>query len=211
MTKKEIYFKIQKIFDSIYPDADCSLDYTEAWDLLVATQLAAQCTDARVNLVTPALFERYPTPRDFANAEIGELEALIRSTGFFRNKAKNLKACGQVLCREFGGVVPDTMEELLRLPGVGRKTANLVLGDIFGKGGVVVDTHAGRIARRLGFTKNTDPTKVEFDLAKIIPEKSQTHFCHQLVWHGRAVCTARSPKCEECPVNGYCKKAGVAK
>ena len=206
MTSKEKYKKIQEIFDEIYADADCSLAYTDPWQLLVATQLAAQCTDARVNLVTPSLFKKYPTPRAFAEAKIEELEDAIRSTGFFRNKAKNLKACGQMLCSKFDSKVPDTMEELLQLPGVGRKTANLVLGDIFGKGGVVVDTHAGRIARRFGFTKNTDPTKVEFDLAKIIPAANQTKFCHQLVWHGRAICTARSPKCEECPVKAYCKE-----
>lgn len=206
MKAKEKYEKIQEIFDDIYADADCSLDYKDPWELLVATQLAAQCTDARVNLVTPALFEKYPTPKSFAEADIGELEDAIRSTGFFRNKAKNLKACGKMLCEEFDSKVPDTMEELLKLPGVGRKTANLVLGDIFGKGGVVVDTHAGRIARRFGFTKNTDPTKVEFDLAKIIPAEKQTRFCHQLVWHGRALCTARSPKCGQCPVKDYCKE-----
>lgn len=204
MKAKDKYKKIQEVFDEIYAEAECSLDYTDPWELLVATQLSAQCTDARVNLVTPALFEKFPTPKAFADAEIGELEEAIRSTGFFRNKAKNLKACGKMLCEDFGAKVPNTMEELLRLPGVGRKTANLVLGDIFGKGGVVVDTHAGRIARRFGFTKNTDPTKVEFDLAKIIPAENQTRFCHQLVWHGRAICTARSPKCGECPVRDYC-------
>lgn len=206
MKVKEKYEKIQEIFDEIYPDAGCSLDYTDPWQLLVATQLSAQCTDARVNTVTPSLFKKYPTPRAFAEADIKELEDAIRSTGFFRNKAKNLKACGQMLCGEFGSRVPDTMEELLRLPGVGRKTANLVLGDIFGKGGVVVDTHAGRLARRFGFTKNTDPTKVEFDLMKIIPEHKRTRFCHQLVWHGREICTARTPKCGECPVKAYCKE-----
>ena len=211
MTKKDTFFKIKEIFDGIYSEADCTLDYTKAWELLVATQLAAQCTDARVNLVTPALFERYPTPQDFAEADIPELESLIHSTGFFRNKAKNLKACGKMICEEYAGEVPDTMEELLKLPGVGRKTANLVLGDIFGKGGVVVDTHAGRIARRIGFTKNTDPAKVETDLAKIIPLENQTRFCHQLVLHGRDVCTSRSPKCGACPIKDYCKKIGIEK
>ena len=206
MKTKEKYEKIQNIFDKIYADASCSLNYKNPWELLVATQLSAQCTDARVNLVTPALFGEFPTPKAFADADIGELEDAIRPTGFFRNKAKNLKACGKMLCEEFDSKVPDDMDKLLKLPGVGRKTATLILGDIFGKGGVVVDTHAGRIARRFGFTKNTDPTKVEFDLAKVIPAVNQTRFCHQLVWHGRALCTARSPKCGECPVRIYCKE-----
>lgn len=204
MDKRTKVKNIRAIFDLTYPDADCTLDYDDAFHLLVATQLAAQCTDARVNLVTPALFARFPDPAAFAAASIGELEELIRSTGFYHNKARNLKACGEVLCAEFGGKVPDTMEELLRLPGVGRKTANLVLGDIFGKPGIVVDTHAGRLARRIGLTKNQNPTKVEFDLLKIVPKDYQTRFCHQLVLHGRALCRASSPKCTECPIAPYC-------
>ncbi len=204
MDKKTKVKMIREIFDVLYPEADCTLDYKEAFHLLVATQLAAQCTDARVNLVTPALFAKYPDPAAFAAADIGELEELIRSTGFYHNKARNLKACGAVLCEEFGGQVPDTMEELLRLPGVGRKTANLVLGDIFGKPGIVVDTHAGRIARRIGLTKNQNPTKVEFDLLKIVPKDYQTRFCHQLVLHGRAICRSASPKCPDCPIAAYC-------
>lgn len=204
MDKRTKVKNIREIFDAIYPEADCTLDYKDAFHLLVATQLAAQCTDARVNLVTPALFEKYPDSASFAAADIKELEEMIRSTGFYHNKARNLKACGAVLCEEFGGEVPDTMEELLRLPGVGRKTANLVLGDIFGKPGIVVDTHAGRIARRIGLTKNENPTKVEFDLLKIVPSDYQTRFCHQLVLHGRAICRAGSPKCTECPIAEYC-------
>ncbi len=204
MNKKTKVEKIRTIFENIYPDADCTLDYKDAFQLLVATQLAAQCTDARVNQVTPALFQKYPDPAAFATAELSELEAMIRSTGFYHNKAKNLKACGVMLCREFGGKVPDTMEELLRLPGVGRKTANLVLGDIFGKPGIVVDTHAGRIARRIGLTKNENPTKVEFDLVKIVPPSYQTRFCHQLVMHGRALCRAAKPLCTTCPISPYC-------
>lgn len=202
-TKEKVKY-IREKFNVEYPDADCTLDYKDAFHLLVATQLAAQCTDARVNLVTPALFKRFPDPAAFAGADIEELENLIRSTGFYHNKARNLKACGEVLCREFSGRVPDTMEELLRLPGVGRKTANLVLGDIFGKPGIVVDTHAGRIARRIGLTKNQNPTKVEFDLLKIVPKDYQTKFCHQLVLHGRAVCRAASPKCTDCPIREVC-------
>ena len=204
MDKKTKVKKIREIFDIYYKEADCSLDFENAFHLLVATQLAAQCTDARVNLVTPALFEKYPDPAAFAAAEIEELERMIHSTGFYRNKARNLKACGAMLCAEYGGKVPDTMEELLKLPGVGRKTANLILGDIFGKPGIVVDTHAGRIARRIGLTKNQNPTKVEFDLIKIIPSDYQTQFCHQLVEHGRAVCKAQNPSCAICPISECC-------
>lgn len=204
MNKKDKVLKIREIFDDLYADADCSLDYKDPFQLLVATQLAAQCTDARVNLVTPALFAKYPDPAAFADADIHTLEELIRSTGFFHNKAKNLKACGEKLMSDFGGIVPDTMDELLTLPGVGRKTANLILGDIFGKPAIVVDTHAGRITKRIGLTKNTDPSKVEFDLKKIVPPEYQTRFCHQLVWHGRSLCTARSPKCDRCPLSGLC-------
>ncbi len=204
MDKKTKVKNIREIFEVLYPDAGCTLEYKDAFHLLVATQLAAQCTDARVNMVTPALFAKYPDPAAFAAADIRELEEMIRSTGFYHNKARNLKACGAMLCAEYGGEVPDKMEDLLRLPGVGRKTANLVLGDIFGKPGIVVDTHAGRIARRIGLTKNQNPTKVEFDLLKIVPKEYQTRFCHQLVLHGRALCRAASPKCTECPVASYC-------
>lgn len=204
MNKKDKVLKIREIFDDLYADADCSLDYKDPFQLLCATQLAAQCTDARVNLVTPALFAKYPDPAAFADADIHTLEELIRSTGFFHNKAKNLKACGKKLMSDFGGIVPDTMDELLTLPGVGRKTANLILGDIFAKPAIVVDTHAGRITKRIGLTKNTDPSKVEFDLKKIVPPEYQTRFCHQLVWHGRSLCTARSPKCDRCPLSGLC-------
>ncbi len=204
MDKKTKVLRLREIFDTLYPEAECTLDYKNPFHLLVATQLAAQCTDARVNLVTPALFEKFPDPAAFAAADIGALEEAIRSTGFYRNKARNLKNCGAMLCAEFGGQVPSTMEELLRLPGVGRKTANLILGDIFGKPGIVVDTHAGRIARRIGLTKNQNPTKVEFDLLKIVPEEYQSRFCHQLVLHGRALCRAASPKCDACPAKALC-------
>lgn len=205
MTNKEKYLKIQEIFDDIYGDADCSLDYENPFHLLVAVQLAAQCTDARVNMVTPALFERLPDAYAFANADVSLIEELIKSTGFYRNKAKNLKACAQKLISDFAGEVPDNMEDLLSLPGVGRKTANLIMGDIFGKGGVVVDTHCKRITKKIGFTKNDDPTKVEFDLDKIITKENQSRFCHQIVWHGREICIARRPKCEICPIKEYCR------
>ncbi len=202
--KKKRALSIIKIFDKVYSDADCTLDYSSALQLLIATQLAAQCTDARVNLVTPALFDRYKTVYDFASADPDELSSLIHSTGFYRNKTKNIIACCQKLISDFGGEVPKTMDELLSLPGVGRKTANLVLGDVFGIPGIVVDTHAGRLARRMGFTKNTDPYKVELDLLKIIPPEFQSEFCHQLVFHGREFCDARRPRCNECPIKDLC-------
>ncbi len=205
MTNKEKYLKIQEIFDDIYSDADCSLDYENPFHLLVAVQLAAQCTDARVNMVTPHLFEILPDVKAFAEAETKVIEELIKSTGFYHNKAKNLKACAQKLISDFGGEVPDNMEDLLSLPGVGRKTANLIMGDVFGKGGVVVDTHCKRITKKIGFTKHDDPTKVEFDLVKIIPKENQSRFCHQIVWHGREICIARRPKCDICPIKEYCR------
>jgi len=204
LRKKEKVLKIKEIFNIHYSEADTTLDYKSPFELMVATQLAAQCTDARVNTVTPALFAKYPDVYAFARADITELEALVRPTGFFRNKAKNLKAAAQVLLEDFGGEVPGTMEELLTIPGVGRKTANLLLGDVFGKPAIVVDTHAGRISRRIGLTKNTDPYKVEMDLIKIVPADYSNRFCHQLVLHGRAICTARSPKCPVCPISEYC-------
>lgn len=201
--------KIIEVFDDVYKDADCTLDYESPLQLLIATQLAAQCTDARVNTVTPILFEKYKTAEDFANADIAELMDIIRPTGFFRNKAKNIIACCQKIISEFGGEVPSEMEELTSLPGVGRKTANLLRGDYFKIPGIVVDTHAGRLSRRMGFTKNTDPYKVEKDLLKIIPKECQTSFCHQLVYHGREYCMARKPNCGGCPVNGICPQIGV--
>lgn len=204
--KKQRALEIIKIFNEEYGDADCTLDYVDPLQLVIATQLAAQCTDARVNMVTPALFAKYKTAKDFAEADEKELSDLIRSTGFYRNKTKNIIACGKKLVEDFNSEVPQTMEELLSLPGVGRKTANLVLGDAFGIPGIVVDTHAGRLARRMGFTKNTDPYKVELDLLKIIPKENQSMFCHQLVFHGRKYCDARRPKCEKCPVWDICPK-----
>ena len=206
MTKKERVLKIKEILDSEYGDAECSLQFEKPHELLIATQLAAQCTDARVNLVTPALFERYPTIKDFAEADMDELMSYIHSTGFYRNKAKNIIGCCKRLLSEYNGVVPDTMEELLTLDGVGRKTANIILGDVYKKPAMVVDTHAGRLARRMGLTKNTDPTKVEFDLVKIVPPDYTPTFGHQLVWHGRKYCMSRKPNCDECPVNPVCPK-----
>ncbi len=202
--KKERALDIIEVFKKEYNDADCTLDYEDAFQLLIATQLAAQCTDQRVNMVTPHLFKRYKSVKDFAEANEEELTRLIRTTGFYRNKTKNIIACAKKLLSDFDGQVPNKIEELLALPGVGRKTANLVLGDIFKIPGIVVDTHAKRLSKRMGFTLNEDPYKVEMDLIKIIPKEYQSLFCHQLVFHGRKYCDARKPKCSECPINKLC-------
>ena len=207
--KRERATEINRVFNVVYSDADCTLEYDNALQLLIATQLAAQCTDARVNMVTPALFAKYPDVYAFANADELELREDIRSTGFYRNKAKNIIGCCRMLIEEYGGEVPKTMDELLKLPGVGRKTANLVLGDFFGIPGVVVDTHATRLSNRMGLTKNTDPYKIELDLQKLLPPEDWSQFCHCLVYHGREYCMARGPKCDICPINHICPKVGV--
>ena len=209
MTRKERAEAFFDILRSLYPDAECSLIYENPLQLLIATQLSAQCTDARVNMVTPALFNKYPDVYAFANATQEDMENAIRSTGFYRNKAKNIIACCNKLIQNFGGEVPDNMEDLLTLDGVGRKTANLVLGDIFGKGGMVIDTHAKRILYRVGLTKETLPEKVERDTEKLLSREKHSEFCHRLVLHGRALCTSRKPKCKECPANSICKKMDV--
>ncbi|MDD4688192.1 MAG: endonuclease III [Eubacteriales bacterium] len=206
MTKKERVLKIKEILDIEYGEAECSLQFEKPYELLIATQLAAQCTDARVNMVTPALFERYPSIKALAEADINELMIYIHSTGFYRNKAKNIIGCCKKLLSEYNGEVPDTMEELLTLDGVGRKTANIILGDVYKKPAMVIDTHAGRLARRMGLTKNTDPVKVEFDLIKIVPPEYTATFGHQLVWHGRKYCMSRKPDCVNCPVREVCPK-----
>jgi endonuclease-3 len=213
MTKKEKVSEIKNYLDITYGDAPCTLDYDDPFQLMVATILAAQCTDARVNIVTPALFKKYPTVQSFAEARVSDVEELIRSTGFFRNKAKNIVACANALIERHNGEVPDTMDELVALPGVGRKIANLMLGDVFGKPCIVVDTHCKRITNLLGLTKNTDPTKIEMDLKKIIPPEYGALFCHQIVEHGRAICIARRPKCTECGMNTVCDfyKKGMKK
>ena len=196
---------------SAYPDAECALRHGDAFQLLAATILSAQCTDARVNMVTPELFRRWPTPAALAEASQGEVEGVVRSTGFFRNKAKSLRGMAAALRDRHGGAVPRTMEELTALPGAARKTANVVLGTAFGIAeGVVVDTHVGRIARRLGLTKHDDPVKVERDLMAALPREEWTMFSHRLIHHGRRVCTARSPKCGECPVAAMCPSRGEA-
>lgn len=205
MTKKERVLTIIERFRDIYPTVKCSLDYTTPLQMLIATQLSAQCTDANVNKVTPALFEKYKSAEDFAAADLEELQNDIRSIGLYRNKAKNIILCCQKLVRDFNSEVPDTMEALLSLPGTGRKTANLVLGDIFGKPAVVVDTHCSRLSQRIGLTTNTTPEKIEADLRKIVPPEEQLRLCHCLVYHGRAVCNARNPKCEDCGIRDVCK------
>lgn len=205
MTLKERAAKIVEILKSEYPDVKCSLNYETPLQMLIATQLSAQCTDARVNIVTADLFKKYPDVQSFACADYDELCGDIRSIGFYRNKAKNIIMCCRRLIEHYNSAVPDTMEELLTLPGTGRKTANLVLGDIFEKPAVVVDTHCMRLARRTGLTKNETPEKIETDLKKIIPPDEQLKLCHRFVNHGRLVCTARSPKCEMCVIKNYCK------
>ncbi len=188
-----------------YGEAQCALDHSSAWELLVATILSAQCTDARVNQVTPRLFAEYPTPQAMAAAPIEALESLIRTTGFYHNKAKSIQGAGRVISRDFGGRVPQTMEELLTVPGAARKTANVVLGVAFGKAeGVVVDTHVFRIARRLGLARGETPQKVEQELMKVIPRERWIGFSHELIHHGRAVCVARRPRCADCLLEKLC-------
>lgn len=187
-----------------YPDAVCSLVYTEPLQLLIATRLAAQCTDARVNMVTPALFERFKTAKDFAEADVDEVEKYIHSCGLYKTKAKDIVSMCKMLTEDFDGTVPDTIEKLIKLPGVGRKTANLVVGDIFGKPAIVVDTHCIRLTSRLGFHSIKDAAKIEKILRKIIPPDESNDFCHRLVLHGRKVCTARNPKCEKCCMKDFC-------
>lgn len=206
MRKKERAEKIIDTLKLVYPEVRCSLNYETPVQMLIATQMSAQCTDARVNIVTEQLFKKYPDAEAFANADYEELCEDIRSIGFFRNKAKNIIMCCQRLLEHYGGEVPDTMEELLTLPGTGRKTANLVLGDIFHKPAVVVDTHCMRLARRTGLTKEESPEKIEMDLKKMIKPEEQLSLCHRFVNHGRLVCTARSPKCELCEIKDLCKE-----
>ena len=192
-----------------YPLSATALDFTNTLELAVATILSAQCTDVRVNLVTPALFARFPTVHDYAAATPAEIEEYVKTTGLFRNKAKNIHAFAVAILKDHGGEVPRTMDELLALPGVGRKTANVVLGDGFGVPGITVDTHVGRLSRRLGLTKHTDAVKAEFDLMRLVPQAEWTHFSHRMILHGRAVCVARGPRCPGCPVESICPKRGV--
>lgn len=196
--------KVVSLLAKHYPDAHCALDHENAFQLLVATILSAQCTDERVNKVTPTLFKRFPTPKSYLGADVLEIEQLVRTTGFYKNKAKNIKACAEQLVEKYKGEVPQTMEQLHSLPGVGRKTANVVLGNIFGVPGMVVDTHVTRLSNRLGFVKGTDAVKLEFELQKLIDKKDWTMYSHYLITHGRAVCTARNPDCKNCFLNLHC-------
>lgn len=205
MNKKEKIAEIKTIFNEIYADAQCSLDFTTSHELLVAVQLSAQCTDARVNIVTKVLFEKYKSVEEFANADLEELSEIIRPCGFYNSKAKNIISSSKAIVEQHHGKVPDTMEKLTALAGVGRKTANLILGDVYGLPAVVVDTHCIRLTNRIGLTTNKDPVKIEFDLKKIVPADYQIKFCHQLVHHGRAVCNARKPKCDICRISHLCK------
>ena len=203
--RKERVAEILRRLDQMYPAATCALHHHNPWELLVATILSAQCTDKRVNEVTPGLFAKYPTPRDFAAVRPEVLANDIRSTGFFNNKAKSIVGAAKRVVEEFGGKVPRTIEEMLTIPGAARKTANVVLGTAYGiASGVVVDTHVQRIAARLDLTKNTDPVKIEQDLMKIIPKEKWILFSHQVILHGRALCMARGPKCAECALNSIC-------
>lgn len=196
--------KIRKILRTIYSDVKTPLIHQTPFELLVATILSAQCTDKQVNQVTPVLFKRLKTPADFAAASLKSIEKLIRPTGFFHNKAKNIKNCSRALLDQHNGLVPQTLEELVKLPGVGRKTANVVLGAVFGISGVVVDTHVARISGRLGLTENKDPVKIEFDLMKIVPKRAWNDFSLQLIFFGRETCMARKPKCPTCPLDKLC-------
>jgi endonuclease-3 len=200
---------IYRILTKEYPDARCELDFNSPLELLIATVLSAQCTDVRVNAVTPVLFNRFPTLETLAAAKLSEVEEIIYSTGFFRSKAKNIKELANKILNDFGGEVPNDLAQLVTLPGVGRKTANVVLGNAFGIPGLTVDTHFGRLSRRFGWSTATDPVKVENDVAKLIPEKEWTLLSHKLIWHGRRICHSRKPECGICPLAKLCPSAGI--
>jgi endonuclease-3 len=205
MTSRERVEQLVKVLPKVYPDAHCELHFHNPLELLVATILSAQCTDKRVNLVTPTLFAKYRTAKDYANAPSATLEGLIRSTGFFRNKTKSIRAASAAIVAKHAGRVPDTMEELHGLPGVGRKTANVVLGNAFGKDeGIVVDTHVARLSHRLRLTRQTDPEKIEHELMKLVPRPHWTNWSHWLIWHGRRRCFARKPDCHHCEIFRLC-------
>jgi endonuclease-3 len=201
--------RIVRLLAQLYPDARCALHYENPLQLLIATILSAQCTDARVNMVTPGLFARFPSVQDFATANPRELETAIQSTGFFRNKTRNIQECCKQLVSQYNGQLPETLEELTKLPGIGRKTANVILGTAFDVPGITVDTHVRRLSRRMGLTTQMDPEKIERDLMQLIPKKEWTMFSHRMIFHGRQVCHARNPKCAECALAKVCPKIGV--
>jgi endonuclease-3 len=196
--------EIIKILTKEIPDARIALRFSNPLELLIATILSAQCTDVRVNQVTLDLFNKYHSAKEYAEADLTKLEEEIRPTGFYRNKARSVQKCCQELMKRFGGEVPKTLEELVTLPGVGRKTANVLLGNVFGIPGIVVDTHVQRVSQRIGLTKNDDPVKIEFDLMEVVPKEEWTHFSNLLIWHGRRTCTAKKPLCEQCPIRKWC-------
>lgn len=209
MTKKERALKVIEALKIEYPEAICSLNASNPFELLVAVRLSAQCTDARVNLVTPALFDKYKTLDDYCNADVKDIENLIHSCGFYKSKAQSIKDMAIGVRDRFGGVVPDNIDDLITLNGVGRKTANLIVGDIYGKESIVVDTHMIRISNRIGLVSEKDPKKIEFALKKIIPASEGSDFCHRIVLFGRDICSARKPLCDSCPINDVCKRVGV--
>ena len=210
MKIRERVEQLVQAFPEIYPGAHCELDFKNPLQLLIATILSAQCTDKRVNMVTPALFKKYRTAADYAKAKPAELENAIKSTGFFRNKAKSIRAATSMIAEKFNGRVPETMDELRELPGVGRKTANVVLGNAFAKNeGIVVDTHVARLSQRLGLTKQTDPEKIERDLMNLVPREHWTNWSHWLIWHGRRRCFARKPDCSQCEIFRLCPSGKI--
>ncbi|MCR5342883.1 MULTISPECIES: endonuclease III domain-containing protein [unclassified Butyrivibrio] len=206
MTKKQLAQEVIERLKKEYPDADCTLDYSEAWQLLVSVRLAAQCTDARVDKTTPLLYEKFPTVEALAEADPADIEEIVRPCGLGKSKARDISACMKILHEKYNDMVPDTMEELLKLPGVGRKSANLVMGDVFGKPAIVTDTHCIRLCNLIGLVDNIkDPAKVEAQLWKIVPPEEGNSLCHRFVWHGRAVCVARRPQCDVCCLGDICK------
>lgn len=209
MRKKERVLASVETLEKLYPDAICSLDYKDAFQLLIATRLSAQCTDKRVNMVTPDLFKEFPTAEKMADADIKRVEELIKTCGLYKTKAKDLVEISKSITENYGGIVPDSIEELTKLSGVGRKTANLVCGDIYGKPAVVTDTHFIRICNRLGFVDTTNPLQVEREMRKLLPPEKSNDFCHRTVLFGRDICTARAPKCDKCSLNQICSKKGL--
>lgn len=200
---------LYRALSKLYPNVRCELNFKTPLQLLIATVLSAQCTDKRVNAVTPALFKRYRNAEELAGANLREIQTIIKSTGFYRAKAKNIKGLATKILKDYGGRVPDSLEELVKLPGVGRKTANVVLGHAFSTPGITVDTHFGRLSRRFGWTRDLDPVKVEFEVMKLIPEKEWTNLSQRMIWHGRRICHSRKPACGACPIASHCKSFGI--